>query len=562
MPTYLATPTPHMPIYLATPTPYLATPTPHMLHHSTTDYFKLESPISANIVMSKLLDYDTVKSIEFNLIVQDTETSTPPSHTATAKVIITVKDVDNRPPWFQPCTPEVIGQAKVCLNTGYTGQVILTQQAPGPLPLKPESLRAVDGDEFIKALISYRLLSVSDIFAVNENTGEITMKKAADVAGPIVLTVMAYQTLNADRFATTTVTFEVKNTNNSLHPPTFEKASYDGYISLDAGVGSLVLEGEHSSKPLQLQATDQDFADGLNPFMQYELQGSSEFSITQQGFIIMTRAATAGAVSFQVRAVDTESGEEAETAVKLEVSPDPVIQVPGTYRVEDMVAVGVPLGILLLIAVVMIVLLAVYINGHKKDASKIKEVSHFHSNLESGGGFGLKGGVHYSNKGFQGDGDDDGDDGDSMASDEPDRARAAEAPVSRAAAAPLYETTRDDTASIAESSKSEKEVKPILTKERKDDEGYKAVWFKQDIDPQVEVSIIPERTEQEDDDDDDDEDEDALGGYASRRGVQFTDDDGDGSVQGEDEDENSDVDDHLQRREEDDDDDPPQTSDL
>lgn len=55
---------------------------------------------------------------------------------------------------------------------------------------------------------------------------------------------------------------------------------------------------------------------------------------------------------------------------------------------------------------------------------------------------------------------------------------------------------------------SEKEVKPILTKERRVEEGYKAVWFKEDIDPNVkeEVVIIPDSRENMSDEEDDDED--------------------------------------------------------
>lgn len=42
----------------------------------------------------------------------------------------------------------------------------------------------------------------------------------------------------------------------------------------------------------------------------------------------------------------------------------------------------------------------------------------------------------------------------------------------------------------------EKEVKSILTRDRRMDEGYKAVWFKEDIDPDAkdEVVIIPDST--------------------------------------------------------------------
>lgn len=51
---------------------------------------------------------------------------------------------------------------------------------------------------------------------------------------------------------------------------------------------------------------------------------------------------------------------------------------------------------------------------------------------------------------------------------------------------------------------SEKEVKPILTKERRVEEGYKSVWFKEDIDPDAkeEVVIIPDNRENDSDEED------------------------------------------------------------
>lgn len=47
----------------------------------------------------------------------------------------------------------------------------------------------------------------------------------------------------------------------------------------------------------------------------------------------------------------------------------------------------------------------------------------------------------------------------------------------------------------------EKEVRPILTKGRRQDEGYKSVWFKEDIDPKAkeEVVIIPDSRENDSD---------------------------------------------------------------
>lgn len=120
---------------------------------------------------------------------------------------------------------------------------------------------------------------------------------------------------------------------------------------------------------------------------------------------------------------------------------------------------------------------------------------------------GAKDGVQYTNNAF--DKDEDNDD-----------KRGIDSPVNDVVFSPLpdrkdytkYESIvepqlpqQDDNSS---QSGSEKEVKPILTKERRVEEGYKSVWFKEDIDPNAkeEVVIIPDNGS---DDDDEDEDEDS-----------------------------------------------------
>ncbi|KAL0155351.1 hypothetical protein M9458_049614, partial [Cirrhinus mrigala] len=69
----------------------------------------------------------------------------------------------------------------------------------------------------------------------------------------------AFQVNNPDQFATTTVILTVVISSN--FPPTFEKPSYEGFISEDAGVDSMVLESKTSNRPLRVKATDQDFSD-------------------------------------------------------------------------------------------------------------------------------------------------------------------------------------------------------------------------------------------------------------------------------------------------------------
>ncbi|XP_035593665.1 cadherin-related family member 5 isoform X2 [Oncorhynchus keta] len=480
-----------------------------------TEGFRLQEN-SPNILVQHVLDYDAVTSVTLILSAQDTPTSTPPSFTATATIHVNIMDIDNRPPWFQPCTETILDMSKICLSSGYTGTVNLTEQVVGALPLLPGPVHAIDGDKGLNVPIMYRFPtgSESDIFQINQNTGDITMSKAADIAGPLTLTVLALQTSNGDQFATTTVTIVVVK--KSVNPPQFEKMEYEGFISADAGVDSMVLESKASNRPLKVQAKDTDYADGINPDVRYEVQGSTEFSITPQGFILMTKNVMPGTVSMNLHAIDSSNAESTTAALKVEVMPEGVLGAPGGYGPGDMAALGASLAVLLVISMVVMGLLVFRIQKGKTDWRKLSEANIFRSSLGKGPGE-LKDGVQYTNEGFQNDGDTS-----SMGSkgqEEMDgkrsigngvTSRAVEENVMKVSA-PLYSNLLLDTSSLAGSDKadSEKEVKPILTKERRVEEGYKSVWFKEDIDPNAkeEVVIIPDNGEREGDDDDDDDEE-------------------------------------------------------
>eukprot|EP00063_Salmo_salar_P050546 XP_014025381.1 PREDICTED: cadherin-related family member 5-like isoform X1 [Salmo salar] len=534
---------------------------------------------SPNILVQQVLDYDAGTSVTLILSAQDTPTSTPPSFTATTTIQVNILDIDNRPPWFQPCTETIVDISKICLSSGYTGKVNLTEQEVGALPLQPGPVRAIDGDKGLNVPIMYRFPtgSESGIFQINQNTGDITMLKAADVAGPLTLTVLALQTTNGDQFATTTVTIDVVK--KSVNPPQFEKTEYEGFISADAGIDSMVLESKATNRPLRVQAKDTDYADGFNPDVRYEVQGShDEFSITPQGFILMTKNVMPGTVSLNLHAIDSSNAESTTASLKVEVMPgittmaptttdmtttvmattdmattdmattdmattdmattdmattdmatathaainfttEGVLGAPGGYGPGDMAALGASLAVLLVISMVVIGLLVFRIQKGKTDWRKLSEASIFRSSLGKGPG-GLKDGVQYTNEGFQNDGDTG-----SVGSKGPEEmdgkrsigngvtSKAVEETVMKVSA-PLYSNLLLDTSSLAGSDKadSEKEVKPILTKERRVEEGYKSVWFKEDIDPNAkeEVVIIPDNGEREGDDDDDDEEEEGF----------------------------------------------------
>ncbi|MCJ8736151.1 hypothetical protein PDJAM_G00255570 [Pangasius djambal] len=547
-------------------------------------YYKLVSPMNEfglqaesnpEILVKKVLDYDTIKEVTLHLFAQDTplSSSVTPSHTASTTIIVTILDINNRPPWFQPCTETTVGTAKICITSGYTGNVSLNKTATDPLTLKPGPVYAIDGDKGRNDIIRYSIIGGNEggIFNIDENSGNITMRTAVDKAGPIILTVMAYELENPDYYATTTVTLEVVISSN--HPPKFVKPEYEGFISEDAAVGSLVLESKSSNKPLWVQATDADFSDGVNPSIKFEVPVGSDFRITPEGFIVLTKAASPGIVNLQISVVDSTNGESSTASLSIEVTPVTTtdmstttgrstttamtttmaislatslatsiatttnvatdtttikeeLPVPsGDFKSEDMIALGVSLGVALLLCFVVIGFLAYNFRRFSADWKKLSEASIFRSSL-SGGSGGPKDGVQYTNEGFQAD-----EDTDSVTSKQaaelvlprgPELSRKAPEVLETQSSGPTVQSksSNDNSTLPADSSSQnasdnadkEKEVKPILTKERRMEDGYKAVWFKEDIDPndkeEVQISDRDQDIDHEDDDHDDDDDDD------------------------------------------------------
>ncbi|XP_053498402.1 cadherin-related family member 5 [Ictalurus furcatus] len=558
-------------------------------------FYRLESPMeefglltdtNPVILVKKVLDYDTTKGVTLKLIAQDTALSSTvtPSHTATTTVVVTILDINNRPPWFQPCTESTVGTTKICVTSGYTGNVNLNEQAVGALTLDPGPVHATDGDNGRNDPINYRIIGGNndEIFSIDPNSGSITMQKPVGVHGPIILTVMAYELENPDQLATTTVTLRVVI--SSKHPPKFVKPKYEGFISEDAGVGSIVLESKFSNIPLRVQATDEDFLDGVNPGIKFEVLENSGFKITPEGFIIMTRAASPGTVDLKISVVDSTNGESSTATLSVEVTPgvsttdtytttnspnttvmttaiatnttlttnmatnattDTVTQLTestsspytittnpdtppytgqplpsGDFATADMVALGVSLAVALLICFVVIGLLAYNLSRFSADWKKLSEASIFRSSL-SGGSGGPKDGVQYTNEGFQSDGDTD-----SVTSKQAAELALPRGPGLSRSVPEVLETQRSvpttqsrssndnstlptDSSSLnaSDNTDNDKEVKPILTKERRTEDGYKAVWFKEDIDPNDKDEVVISDRDQDIDHEDDDHDD-------------------------------------------------------
>ncbi|XP_007568537.1 cadherin-related family member 5-like isoform X2 [Poecilia formosa] len=475
---------------------------------SEPDAFKLRSQSTPEILVNRPLDYDKVKEVQLILRAQDTPLTSPPegpSFTATTTIMISITDTDNRPPWFEPCTRHTINEVVICQNPGYTGRINLNEQETGVLPLKPGPLYAVDGDFGIKEEITYYIIAGNEdsLFQINPNSGNITMLRPTDVVKEIALTVLAAQTKNTHQLATTTVTISVRVT--SLHAPEFQKTQYEALIT---SVGSMAMDLTNKDQPLQIIATDEDYigAGGINPNITYSIEGSSDFAIIG-GYLFLTKDLPQSSVSLQVVATDTSNDETATAALRVELT---LVGPSGEFGIVDMAALGATLGVLLFLCVLVIGLLVYRMRKGNAAWKKIQEASMFRSSL---GQANQKEGIQYTNEAFQNDDDrsstgSGGPEGRSVLTswDPPKPVENIHSEEVNQSSSERLRTQFPDNASDSGSDRAdnEKEVKPILTKERRVEEGYKSVWFKEDIDPNAkeEVVIIPENQDEHSDEED------------------------------------------------------------
>ncbi|XP_037551141.1 uncharacterized protein cdhr5a [Nematolebias whitei] len=226
----------------------------------------------------------------------------------------------------------------------------------GPLVLEPGPVFAKDGDKNRSEHISYKILQGNEgnLFQIDEDTGNITMIKAADTVGPIILTILASQVTNRDQFAVTQVTFDVMK--KSRNPPRFEKERYEGFIYSNSVPESMILRDRSTNRPFRVRARDEDFATGVNPDVKYEVQYSSYVNVTFDGFVVLKRVVKTELFALQLRAVDTTTGEFGTAALSVQVLP--VIAMPSSssigYRPGDMALLGLIMAALLVLCLIII----------------------------------------------------------------------------------------------------------------------------------------------------------------------------------------------------------------
>uniref|UniRef100_A0A8C7IBQ8 Cadherin domain-containing protein n=1 Tax=Oncorhynchus kisutch TaxID=8019 RepID=A0A8C7IBQ8_ONCKI len=495
----------------------------YRLESATNRYLRLENANTPNILVQNIIDYDSVQKISLVLHVQDTynvSESGEPSFTAVVTITVNVKDIDNRPPWFQPCVRTNLGIAKLCVSSGYRAKVNLTEKEDGALSLEPGPLYAKDGDRNRSEMINYRIIRGNEgsIFQIDEETGNISMAKAADIAGPITLTVLASQVTNRDQFAVTQVTIEVLR--KSRNPPRFEKERYEGYIYSNSVPETMILRDRTSNRPFRVRARDEDFATGVNPDMRYEVQYSSYVNVTNEGFVLLKRIVKTESFALQIRAMDLSTGEFGTAALSVLVIPAVAVPLPSGagYRAGDMALLGLIMAAILVLCFIVIGFLISRLKKGGANLDKITECLAPCLKMTRPQGR-PKDTLQYTNDGYQ------GTEGDALRCrprrPEPvdKRGRGATVPGDRGRAIPLERRRSDRHCGFCglyanhnakpgpacspamgggRGEGGDKDgVRSILAKGGRK-EGGKSVWFKENEDASgIEVEIIPDTLGQE-----------------------------------------------------------------
>ncbi|XP_068050574.1 cadherin-related family member 5 isoform X1 [Anomalospiza imberbis] len=488
---------------------------------NTDGYFAIRGVNNPEIYLQRALDYDKFNSTTLLLYARDRPVTSPePTNTVTATISITIKQSDTRAPWFLPCT-QLYNDTSVCISSPYRGRVNISEMSTDPLLLEPGPIYAVDPDYTISDRIVYSIVggNTNEVFSVDADTGNLTMNKIVTSPDSFLLQVMATQVSNVRKYSVATV--EIKVINKSNFPPYFEKGVYNGTVFVGLPQRSFVYQAGDPSTPLVIMAMDEDFPDKVNPNIEYYLKNSTDFIATRDGLILTNKVLESpGTVTIQAVGKDVLSLQEASTIIVVEVIlATAVAPSDKMYSAQDMAILGGTLAALLLITLVFLgVLVWKSSRWYRKPFKYLvqkklsKEISEGHQNkyYQEDEQPGVSTKQHETSETSSVQGETPVPEQPALALHFSSAEETESLPKGSIASTVIFDQEEEEKEEKEEEAGQEKEVKSILKTDRHvADDGYKAVWFKTDVDPEAgeRVEVI-EDSAADDDNDDDDSDQD------------------------------------------------------
>ncbi|KAM6133365.1 LOW QUALITY PROTEIN: cadherin-related family member 5 [Phoenicopterus ruber ruber] len=476
-------------------------------------YFAIKGVNNPEIYLQKALEYEKFNLTTLVLYARDRPVgSTDTTNTASTTINIFIEQADTRSPWFLPCA-FINRDNTTCISSLYAGRVNMSEMSTEPLILEPGPIYAIDPDYTLNEKIMYSIVGgdTDGVFSVNKDTGNLTMNKVATSPDSYLLQVMAAQVNNMKKYSIAYVAIEVIN--KSEHAPYFESRIYNGMVFVGQTMGSFVFQDSSRSRPLRITATDDDFPDKVNPNIEYSIKNSTDFTVTKGGLILTNvELQSPGTVAIEAVGKDMVSLQEASTVIVVVIlAPDASVPDNKIYTAQDMAILGGTLAALLLIALVF---LGVMIS--KQYGKPVKYLIRKKFSKEISGG--------YQNQCYNQDEHPDvstkqhemTENGSLQSMTHVLERPALSLPSSNAeeidglpkasVASTIIFDQEEKEEEVKKETECEKEVKSILKTDRHvADDGYKAVWFKTDVDPDAEerVEVIEDNAADGDDSDQD-----------------------------------------------------------
>uniref|UniRef100_A0A8C1ZZN0 Protocadherin-related 15b n=1 Tax=Cyprinus carpio TaxID=7962 RepID=A0A8C1ZZN0_CYPCA len=260
---------------------------------TTNRTFDIPLTLSGSVVLRERLNYEEIT--RYLVIIQANDRAPNPKDrlTATTTLTVDVLDGDDLGPMFLPCS--LVDNTRDCRPLTYRAS-ILELTDPGrvnPVNVTPP-IQAVDQDRNIQPPsdrpgILYSILigkpeSYAEYFSLNQTTAELQLLKpiSREQYQHLDLVIKAEQDNGHPLPVFANLHIEVLDENNQA--PYFQVATYHGFISESAPLGTTISSSANLSTPLAIIALDNDIEETKDPMVRISLDNyNSIFAVTPSG---------------------------------------------------------------------------------------------------------------------------------------------------------------------------------------------------------------------------------------------------------------------------------------
>ncbi|XP_016142831.1 protocadherin-15b [Sinocyclocheilus grahami] len=263
------------------------------IYETTNRTFDIPLTLSGSVVLRERLNYEEIT--RYLVIIQANDRAPNPKDrlTATTTLTVDVLDGDDLGPMFLPCS--LVDNTRDCKPLTYRASILeLTDPSRvNPVNVTPP-IQAVDQDRNIQPPsdrpgILYSILigkpaSYAEYFSLNRTTAELQLLKpiSREQYQHLDLVIKAEQDNGHPLPAFANLHIEVLDENNQA--PYFQVATYHGFISEAAPLGTTISSSANLSTPLAIIALDNDIEETKDPMVHISLDNyNSIFAVTPSG---------------------------------------------------------------------------------------------------------------------------------------------------------------------------------------------------------------------------------------------------------------------------------------